>query len=138
MNKPVDQRVYSGTSWERSVAYCRARRVGNLIWVAGTTALDEQGKVVGPSDATVQTRFVLRKIERALKECGAALRDVVRTRMFVTQIAGISAIGSVHREFFEGIDPVSTCVEVNALIHPELVIEIEVDAVVQAPELTLA
>lgn len=137
MNKPVNQRVYSGTSWEKSVAYCRARRVGDMIWVAGTTAIDEQGKVVGPSDLATQLRFVLRKIERALKECGSGLRDVTRTRMFVTQISEMSAIGSIHREFFEGIDPVSTCVEVKALIHPELVVEIEVDAVLQAPELSL-
>lgn len=132
MEKIVNQHVYSGTRWETQVAYSRARRVGDLVWVAGTTAVDEEGKVVGPGDMATQTRFVFRKIERALQQCGASLRDVVRTRMFVTRMSEFPAIASAHQEMFQGVDPVATCVEVSGLVNPELLIEVEVDAVVQS------
>ena len=126
-----NRRVYSGTSWEKDVAYCRARRVGNLVFVAGTTAVDGEGRVVGEGDAGAQADFVLAKIGRALRECGASMSDVVRTRMFVTDVATFPAIGAAHRRAFEGIDPVATLVEVKALVDPRLLVEIEVDAVVQ-------
>jgi enamine deaminase RidA (YjgF/YER057c/UK114 family) len=132
MEKVVNQHVYSGTSWEKQVAYSRARRVGDLIWVAGTTAVDDAGKVVGPGDMATQTRFVFRKIERALQQCGASLRDVVRTRMFVTRMSEFPAVASAHHEMFEGVDPVATCVEIAGLVNPELHIEVEVDAIVQS------
>lgn len=130
----INQRVYSGTTWEKHVAYCRARRVGNLVFVAGTTAVDESGAIVAPGDLGRQTSFILRKIEQALKQCNASLRDVVRTRMYVTRIADFEQLANAHREAFQGIDPVATCIEVSALVDPNLVVEIEVDAVVQDEE----
>jgi enamine deaminase RidA (YjgF/YER057c/UK114 family) len=132
MEKVVNQHVYSGTSWEKQAAYSRARRVGDLVWVAGTTAVDDAGKVVGPGDMAAQTRFIFRKIERALQQCGASLRDVVRTRMFVTRMSEFPAIASVHHEMFGVVDPVATCVEIVSLVDPDLLIEIEVDAIVQS------
>ena len=126
----INQRVYSGTTWEKQVAYCRARRVGNLVFVAGTTAVDESGAVVAPGDLGGQTRFIFRKIEQALKQCNASLRDVVRTRMYVTRIADFEQFANAHREVFEGIDPVASCIQIGALVDPNLLVEIEVDAVV--------
>ncbi|MCA9320594.1 MAG: RidA family protein [Planctomycetes bacterium] len=123
------QRVYSGTQWEEKVAYCRALKVGPSVFVAGTTAVDENLTVVAPDDMGSQARFIFEKIGRALSECGASLRDVVRTRMFVTDISRFEEVAMAHRQFFEGIDPVATCVEVQRLVNPELLIEIEVDAI---------
>jgi enamine deaminase RidA (YjgF/YER057c/UK114 family) len=127
--------VYSGAPWEKQVAYCRAKRCGNAVFVSGTTAVDEDGKVVGVDDMLAQARFILRKIGRALTECGASLHDVVRTRIFVVDIARFEAIAQAHREAFEGIDPVATCVEVARLVAPELLVEIEVDALVDDSDL---
>jgi enamine deaminase RidA (YjgF/YER057c/UK114 family) len=127
----MDKRVYSGTVWERQVAYCRALRTGNHVFVSGTTAVDASGSVIGIGDAGAQTRFIFTKIETALKECGSSLRDVVRTRMFITDIHQFDAVGSAHHDAFQGIDPVATCVEVSALVTPELLIEIEVDAIIR-------
>jgi enamine deaminase RidA (YjgF/YER057c/UK114 family) len=101
-----------------------------LVFVAGTTAVDDSGSVVSPGDIGAQARFVLQKIERALAECRATLAHVVRTRLFVTSFDGFDRVAEAHRAFFEGIDPVATCVCVSALVRPELLIEIEVDAVV--------
>jgi enamine deaminase RidA (YjgF/YER057c/UK114 family) len=123
--------VYSGTPWEPKVAYCRAKRVGALVFVSGTVSVDEHGAVVGPGDLHAQTRFALSKIERALRELGADLTDVVRTRTFVTDISRFEDFARAHREVFAGIDPVATCVEVQRLVSPELLVEVEVDAVVQ-------
>jgi enamine deaminase RidA (YjgF/YER057c/UK114 family) len=125
------QNISSGTKWEPIVGYSRAVRVGNLVFVAGTTATDEQGHVIG-SDVYEQTAFILRKIERALKEAGANLTDVVRTRSFITDISQWEAFGRAHGEVFRDIRPVSTLVEVSALVQPEHLIEIEVDAVICA------
>jgi enamine deaminase RidA (YjgF/YER057c/UK114 family) len=125
------QNISSGTKWEPIVGYSRAVRVGNLVFVAGTTATDEQGHVIG-SDVYEQTAFILRKIERALKEAGANLTDVVRTRSFITDISQWEAFGRAHGEVFRDIRPVSTLVEVSALVQPEHLIEIEVDAVIRA------
>ena len=120
--------ISSGTSWEAIVGYSRAVRIGNHIWVAGTTATDEHGQVVGKGNAAEQTRYALQKIERALEEAGASLTAVVRTRMFVTHIADWETIGRVHGEFFGEVRPASTMVEVSRLIDVEHLVEIEVDA----------
>ena len=121
--------ISSGTKWEDIVGYSRAVRIGNLIEVAGTTAVDEDGQVVGPGDPGEQTKFILSKIEKALTSAGAALHDVVRTRMFVTNIADWEAIGRVHGLYFKDIKPAATMVEVKSLISPELLVEIEVTAI---------
>ena len=122
------QNISSGAPWESIVGYSRAVRVGNHVWVAGTTATDESGAVVGAGDAALQTQYALEKIERALNEAGASMRDVVRTRMFVTDISQWQAIGRVHGEFFADIRPAATMVQVVKLIDPAHLIEIEVDA----------
>jgi enamine deaminase RidA (YjgF/YER057c/UK114 family) len=121
--------ISSGAPWEGVVGYSRAVRVGNLVEVAGTTAVDPQGKVVGAGDAAQQTRYILAKIANALAEAGASLEDVVRTRLFVTDISQWEAIGRVHGEFFGDIRPAATMVQVEALISPELLVEIEATAV---------
>lgn len=105
--------ISSGTVWEATAGYSRAVRVGNLVEVAGTTAVDEQGRVVGPGDLYAQTRFILSKIERALNEAGATLQDVVRTRMYVTNIQDWEAAARAHGEVFADIRPAATLVEVS-------------------------
>ena len=127
MNKRIN--ISSQTKWEDIVGYSRAVRIGNIIEVAGTTAVDENGQVVGPGDAGAQTDFILSKIERALTSAGATLNDVVRTRMFVTNIADWEAIGRMHGLYFKDIKPVATMVEVKSLISPDLLVEIEVTAI---------
>ena len=122
------QNIFSKTPWEAIVGYSRAVRIGNHIWVAGTTATDEHGQVVGKGNAAEQTRYALQKIERALEEAGASLTAVVRTRMFVTHIADWETIGRVHCEFFGEVRPATTMVEVSRLIDVEHLVEIEVDA----------
>lgn len=122
------RRAYSGTAWEPRVAYCRAIRVGDVIAVSGTVAVDENGNVVG-ANTYEQTRYALRKIERALRELGAGLPDVVRTRTYLTDISTFDEFARAHREAFTGIDPAATCVEVTRLVAPECLVEIEVDAV---------
>ena len=124
--------ISSGTPWESKVGYSRAVRVRNHVWVAGTTASDVSGMVVAVGNAGEQTRYILQKIERALAETGASLRDVVRTRLYVTNIADWQAVGSVHGEFFGDIRPASTMVEVAKLVDPQHLVEIEVDAFVGA------
>ncbi len=124
--------ISSGTPWESKVGYSRAVRVRNHVWVAGTTASDVSGTVVAVGNAGEQTRYILQKIERALAETGASLRDVVRTRLYVTNIADWQAVGSVHGEFFGDIRPASTMVEVAKLVDPQHLVEIEVDAFVGA------
>jgi enamine deaminase RidA (YjgF/YER057c/UK114 family) len=107
-------------------------RVGNVVEVAGTTAVDDDGNVVGVDDPGVQTRYILQKIEKALLAAGATMEDVVRSRLFVTDISRWEAVGRAHGEFFHTIKPVATMVEVSALISPELLVEIEVTAIVDA------
>lgn len=124
----VRQNISSGVPWESIVGYSRAVRVGNHIWVAGTTATDENGNVVGVGNVAVQTSYALKKIGRALIEAGATFADVVRTRMFVTDIAQWEIIGRIHGEIFGSIRPASTMVEVSKLVDPQHLIEIEVDA----------
>lgn len=125
------QKVASGTRWAPLVGYSRAVRVGSTIYVSGTTATDTQGNIVG-TDPYTQTRQVLRNIEQALAACGATLADVVRTRMFVTNIAQWEEIGRAHGEVFGAIRPATTMVEVRRLIDPAILVEIEADAVLGA------
>jgi enamine deaminase RidA (YjgF/YER057c/UK114 family) len=124
------QQVSSGAPWERVVGYSRAVRVGTQVFVAGTTATGADGQVMGVGDAYTQTLQALRIIEAALREVGASMRDVVRTRMFVTDISQWEAIGRAHGEFFREVRPAATMVEVRRLIDPAMLVEIEADAVV--------
>lgn len=124
------QRVFSKASWESKVGYCRAIKQGNLIFVTGTAAVDDEGKTFAPGDAYAQAKRCLFLIERALKELGADLSSVVRTRMFVTDISKWQEFGRAHGESFRNFPPATTMVEVKALIEPDMLIEIEADAVV--------
>ncbi|MBC8100619.1 MAG: RidA family protein [Armatimonadetes bacterium] len=126
------QNISSGTPWERTVGYSRAVRVGNHVMVSGTTASDEQGVVQGIGDVYAQSQYIFAKIERALIEAGATLGDVVRVRMFVTDIDHWEAVGKAHGEVFAAIRPASTMVEVSRLIDPAHLVEIEVDAIIGA------
>lgn len=125
------QNISSGTVWETLAGYSRAVRMGELIAVSGTTATDENGHIVGQGDPYAQTAFILRKIERALREAGASRGDVVRTRIFVTNVAQWEAVARAHAEFFGEIRPANTLVEVSALIGEGYLVEIEADAVRQ-------
>ncbi len=124
------QLIASGAPWEGTVGYSRAVRVGPFIQVAGTTAVDAQGQTIAPNDPYGQTIAILEKIQRALAEAGATMADVVRTRMYVVNIEDWEAIGKAHGEFFRNVRPAATMVEVSRLIDPELLVEIEVDAIV--------
>lgn len=120
--------ISSGTPWESTIGYSRAVRIDNHIWVAGTTATDEHGQVVGKNNAAEQTRYILQKMERVLAEAGASLKHVVRTRMFVTRMTDWEMVGLVHGEFFGEVRPAATMVEVSRLIDVDHLVEIEVDA----------
>jgi enamine deaminase RidA (YjgF/YER057c/UK114 family) len=128
MNKQR-QNITSGAPWEPIVGYSRAVRLGPHVQVAGTTAVDGEGKVIGEGDPYAQTVQILKTVEAALAEAGATLADVVRTRVFTTDISRWQEIGRAHGEFFRDVRPASTMVEVSSLIAPELLVEIEVDAI---------
>ncbi len=123
--------ISSGTHWEGVMGYSRAVRVGQMVFVSGTTATDENGAIVGDDYAT-QTRYVIEKIERALKEAGASLKDVVRTRVFLVDAGQWEQVAAVHGEFFGEIRPANTLVEISALVGRGYLVEIEADAVIGA------
>lgn len=123
--------ISSGTAWEDQVGYSRAVRIGNMIEVSGTTSV-EGDKIIGKDDIYTQTKFILQKIERSLHEAGASMTDVIRTRMYVTDISHWEEAGRAHAEYFRNIKPASSMIEVSRLIHPDLLIEIEASA--QVPD----
>lgn len=120
----------SGAKWEDIVGYSRAVKMGNIIEVTGTVAVDENNELVGKDNAYEQTRFVISKIEKVLQTAGASLKDVVRTRMFVTDIARWEEYGKAHGEYFKAIRPCTSMIEVKGLIAPEYLIEIEATAII--------
>ena len=122
--------ISSGTKWEPIVGYSRAVRIGNQVFVTGTTATDTEGNIVGKGDPAAQTAQAIENIRTALRKAGADLEDVVRTRMFVTDIGQWEEIGRAHARYFSTILPATTMVEISRLIHPDMLVEIEADAVI--------
>ncbi|MBI4063764.1 MAG: GNAT family N-acetyltransferase [Elusimicrobia bacterium] len=126
--------ISNGAPWEPIVGYSRAVRVGNLIYVSGTTAIDEQGKVIAPTDAYIQAKEAIKKIEKALKQAGGSLSDVIQTRIYVTDITRWQEIAKAHGEVFKDIKPATVMVEVASLIDPDMLVEIEAQAIVAPVE----
>lgn len=131
MNERIN--ISTGTPWERMVGYSRAVRVGNIVHVSGTTASDEEGRVIGVGDPYAQAKYIFEKIGRALEAAGASLSDVVRVRMYVTNITEQwQEVGRAHHDIFAAVKPVSTMVEISRLIDPDHLVEIEVEAIINA------
>jgi enamine deaminase RidA (YjgF/YER057c/UK114 family) len=128
MSKRIN--ISSGAKWEDIVGYSRAVRIGHVIEVGGTTAVDDRNEIVGVNNPYEQTKYVLGKIEKALTEAGASMKDVVRTRMFVTDISKWEEVGRAHGEYFKDVKPAASMIEIKGLITPGLLIEIEVTAIV--------
>lgn len=122
--------ITSGTAWESKIGYSRAVKVGNQVFVSGTTGVNKHGEVVGKGDVYLQAKQCFQNIEKALRKSGASLEDVVRTRTFITDIEKWEDFGKAHQEYFGEITPAATLVEVSRLINPDLLIEIEVDALI--------
>ncbi len=120
--------ISSGAIWEDEVGYSRAVKIGRVVEVSGTSAIDRD-KIIAPNDPYQQTKFIIRKIERAINEAGGSLEDVIRTRIYVTNINDWSAIGKAHGEIFRNIKPATTMVEVKSLIDPNFVVELEATAI---------
>lgn len=127
-------RTFSGSPWEERAGYCRALRIGNQIFVSGTAPIDDVGETFAPEDAYAQTKRCFEIIQKALQDLGADLPDIVRTRLFVTDITCWEAYARAHQEIFADCPPVNTMVEINRLIHPDMLVEVEVEAYCQEPE----
>lgn len=124
--------VSTGAKWEDIIGYSRAVKMGNIIEVTGTVATDGSGEIVGKNDVYIQTKFIILKVEKVLEQLGASLKDVVRTRIFTTDISKWEEIGKAHGEFFKDIKPCTTMVEVSALIGADYLVEIEFSAILGA------